>query len=847
MQQRDLKIKYSGLTQGQAEKILRKDGFNELPSQKKQGAFAIFLEVIKEPMLLILVVAGSIYFLMGELQDSLMLLVFIAVVIGITFYQERKTENTLDALRNLSSPRALVVRNGERRRIPGREVVPGDIIIIREGDRIPADAVVLDCENLYVDESLLTGESVPVRKSEGGENLQMKRPGGDNNPFVYSGSLVVSGRGVAKVLCTGINSEIGRIGKSLESIKSEDTLLSKDISKIARWLGAFGIMLCIIFVLIYYFVKGNLLEGFLAGLALSMSMLPEEFPVVLIIFMTLGAWRISKKKVLTRRAAAIETLGAATVLCTDKTGTLTMNKMQLETIYADGEFFKIKEGVEHEIPQKFKQVLEIGFLSSQQDPFDPIEKELKRVYDKYSPVGKESLNGLSLIKEYPLSRELFALSHVWKTIENEHLITSKGSPEAILDLCHIDNEKRAHILKMVNEMSQKGLRVLGMAKTKISDKHLPNNQHDFDFEFIGLVGFIDPPRPTARGAIRLAYQAGMKVVMITGDYPGTAQFIARKIGIKNPELYITGAEMERMSPSEIKKRITETNIFARVVPEQKLLIIDALKSSNEVVAMTGDGVNDAPALKAADIGIAMGKRGTDVAREASALVLLNDDFSSIVEAVRLGRRIYSNLRKATGYITAVHLPIAGMSLLPLFFNFPIILFPAHIAFLELIIDPACSTVFESEKESPQTMYRPPRKINESLFNKKTLSISFLQGLGITLTTFALSFYAIKSGRGEEEVRSFAFASLVLSNLALIVTNLSWHETIYKTLKTGNKVLYFVIGGALTCLLAVLYVPFFSTLFHLTSLSAAEFFVIGFLSILSLLWFEAIKAMKWKFY
>lgn len=834
-----------GLTQKKAEQILKRDGFNELQSQKKQNAFKMFLDVVKEPMLSILVVAGSVYFLMGELQDALMLLTFIVVVIGITFYQERKTEKTLEALRNLSSPRALVIRDGKHKRISGREVVCGDIVIVREGDRIPADAVVLSCENLYVDESLLTGESVSVRKSEGSDDAQFVRPGGDDLPFVYSGSLVISGRGIVKVLCTGSETEMGKIGKSLESIKNEETGLSKEISKVARRLGIFGIIVCVVFVLVFYLVKGNFLEGFLAGLALSMSMLPEEFPVVLIIFMTLGAWRISKKQVLTRRASTIETLGSATVLCTDKTGTLTINKMKLDTLYLEEEFFEIKNKSLDNLPKKFIELLEIGLLSSQKDPFDPIEKELRRVCKKYEINEKESIKDLSLVKEYPLSKELIALSHVWKTKNNNYMIASKGSPEAILDLCHIEKGKKAELLKIVNEMSDKGLRVLGSAKAIFKEDSLPQNQHEFDFELVGFFGFIDPPRETASLAIKETYQAGMRVIMITGDYPGTAQFIAKKIGIKNPEKFITGEEIDRMKFSELRKKIGEINIFARVAPEQKLQIVNALKANGEIVAMTGDGVNDAPALKASDIGIAMGERGTDVAREASALVLLNDDFSSIVDAVRLGRRIYANLKKASGYILAVHIPIAGVSLLPLFFNFPIVLFPAHIAFLELIIDPACSTVFESEKESSNTMNKPPRSINASIFNKKTVAVSLLQGLGILATTFLVFFYAVKTGRSEEEIRSFAFVSLVISNLFLIIVNLSWHDNIYKIIRSGNKVLFFVIGGALICLFAVLNIPFLSGLFHMAPIGLLEFLLITIVSSFSLLWFEVVKMCKWK--
>jgi len=838
-------IKHLGITQDHANKVLKIEGFNELESQKRQNAFAILLDVLREPMLLLLVVAASIYLIMGELQDALILTSFVFVVIGITFYQQRKTEKTLDALRSISSPRALVIRDGMQKRIAGRDVVRGDLIVIREGDRIPADAVVLSCENLNVDESFLTGESTAVRKSEGSEDSVIVRPGGDDIPFLYSGSLVVSGRGFARVLFVGGKTELGKIGKSLESIKSEDTRLSKEILKVARWLGAFGIVLCIVFVLAYYFMRGNLLEGFLAGLALSMSMLPEEFPVVLIIFFTLGAWRISKRNVLTRRPAAIETLGAATVLCTDKTGTLTLNKMKLEVLYSKGEFLEIKSLKKDNLAEKFDLLLKMGMLSSQQDPFDPIEKELKKSCKKFLDDGEKLLDDLSLTREYPLTKELLALSHVWQKNDGSFLVASKGSPEAVLDLCHISEKEKSKFLGAVKDMSEKGLRILGVATADFEENDLPSDQHDFNFQFVGFLGFVDPPRETAKASIALAYQAGMRVIMITGDYPGTAQYIAKKIGIKNPNLFITGEELSKMEPYELKEKIRETNIFARFAPEQKLQIIDALKANNEIVAMTGDGVNDAPALKAADIGIAMGQRGTDVAREASALVLLNDDFSSILDAVRLGRRVYANLKKASGYILAVHIPIAGMAILPLFYNFPIMLLPAHIAFLELIIDPACSTVFESEKESSETMNQPPRSINESIFNRWTTTVSILQGFGILLTTVLLFLYALKSGRSEEQVRSFAFVSLIISNILLIVVNLSRRNNIIKTLIKGNRVLWSVVGGAVTCLLVVLYVPFFSKMFHLAPLSFLEFSAIGAVSLLGLLWYEILKIFKFR--
>lgn len=838
--------KYKGLSQAKASALLEAEGLNEIPSQKKQGAFSLFIKIIKEPMFILLISAGIIYLLMGDITDALMLIVAIVVVISITFYQEKKTERTLDALRNLSSPRALVIRDGEQKKIIGKEIVRGDIVIITEGDRIPADGVALYCENLSIDESLLTGESIPVRKSDWDGKQTEGNIGGDDSPFIYSGSLVVSGRAVVEINKIGIKTEIGKIGKSLETIKEEDTLLHKETSKIVRYAAAIAIFLCIFVTLFYVFVKDDTLQGILSGLTLGMAIIPEEFPVVLIIFLTLGAWRISKKNVLARRPAAIETLGAATVLCVDKTGTLTLNKMRLNTLYNDNSFFELDESLSKVIPDEFNELLEYGVLANKKDPFDPLEKEINRVADLYLKNSNYKNLKWSIVKEYPLSKELLAISNIWKNEEmNEYTIASKGAPEAIIDLCHLGNKEKEDILNKVLEMSHKGLRVLGVAKGVVKKGELPINQHDLDFQFVGIVGFIDPFRPSAPAAIEESYKAGIRVIMITGDYPGTAQFIARKIGIKNPENFITGPLLDKMDEKELIEKIKSVNIFARIVPEQKLKIIDALKANEEIVVMTGDGVNDAPALKSAHIGIAMGKRGTDVAREASALILLDDDFSSIVSAISLGRRIYDNLKRAMGYLLAVHVPIAGMSILPLLFGYPIVLFPAHIAFMELIIDPACSTVFEGEKGSRNIMSRPPRSLRESIFNKKTISLSLLQGFMILAASFFLFFYAIKTGRTEEEARSFGFAALVLSNIFLISVNLSWDKGIFRIIKEANKVFFFVFFGALFSLLAVLYIPYLSRLFHLVPIGINDFIFAAGISFVGVIWFEIVKIFNRK--
>jgi len=835
--------KLKGLSEAEARARLRQEGFNELPSQKKQNFLMILINVLREPMLLLLLITGLIYFFLGDVKDTLMLMSFVVVVIGITFYQERKTERALEALRDLSSPRALVIREGAQKRIAGRAVVREDLIVLREGDRVPADAEVLVCSNLSIDESLLTGESLAVRKAAWDGKEHPRRPGGDDLPFVYSGTMVVQGHGTARVIATGARTEMGKIGKSLEQIKTEDTLLQKETAKIVRNFALAGILLCLLVVLVFGLTKGNWIQGVLAGLTLSMAMLPEEFPVVLLIFLTLGAWRISKNHVLTRNRPAIETLGAATVLCVDKTGTLTMNSMKLAAMSCREASFDLSHTPSH-LPENYHDLLEYGILASQHDPFDPIEKEIKQLGDKFLSGTEHIHKNWKLVREYTLSKQLLALSHVWESPDQQnYIIAAKGAPEAIADLCHFSSTQTQALLKSIEAMSKKGLRVLGVAKATFKKTTLPPQQHDFNFEFIGLLGFIDPVRSAVPASVKEAYTAGMRVIMITGDYPGTAQHIAREIGLKNPEEVITGPELEQMGEQVLAERIKRVNVFARVVPEQKLAIIKALKANKEIVAMTGDGVNDAPALKAAHIGIAMGERGTDVARESSDLVLLNDDFSSIVSAVRLGRRIFENLKRAISYIFAVHIPIAGMSLLPVLFQLPLVLLPAHIAFLELIIDPACSTVFEAEPEEKGIMQKPPRSLKEPLFNRRALVLSALQGLSVLSVVFIIFLWQLYIGKSEPEARTLAFASLVFANVMLIITNLSWTQNLPHILRNRNLALWWVVGGTLTALLFILYTPIFRSLFHFEVLHWDDLAVAFVGGLVSLIWFEGFKMLS----
>ena len=839
----DLLTSIKGLSEREASARLQEEGYNELPSQKKQAVADIIINVLKEPMLLLLLACGIIYMVLGGIKDAMMLLTFVLVVIGITFYQERKTENALDALRGLSSPRALVIREGRQQRIAGREVAREDVIYLQEGDRVPADAVVLGAVNFSIDESLLTGESAAVRKVSWDGKTGQARPGGDDLSFVYSGTLVVQGRGLVRATATGIRSEMGKIGKALESIIREETPLNKETARIVKSFAITGIILCAVVIIVFGLTRGSWLNGFLAGLTLSMAMLPEEFPVVLVIFLTIGAWRISRKNVLTRRMQAIETMGATTVLCTDKTGTLTLNTMRLCELWSAGRSHKVEEGAVL-LPDEFHNLTEYSILASQEDPFDPIEKELKRV-GLCCLGGTEHLHGdWKVVREYPLSIELLSLSHVWQSPDHKHyVIAAKGAPEAIIDLCHIAPDQEAEVIGAVTELSERGLRVLGVASAVFEEPDLPEGQHDFKFRLAGLVGFMDPVRPQVPRSVQEAHSAGIRVVMITGDYPGTASFIARQIGLKNPDKTVTGPELAAMPAEVLAERIKETCVFARVVPEQKLAIVNALKANGEIVAMTGDGVNDAPALKAAHIGIAMGERGTDVAREASAIVLMDDDFSSIVHAIRLGRRIFDNLKKAIAYILSVHVPIAGMSLLPVLFGLPIVLMPAHIAFLELIIDPACSVVFEADKEESDIMDRPPRRRGDPLFSGKMVILSLLQGASVLAVVFCIFLLALKMGKGADEARALSFAALVFANLMLILTNLSWKDNFILIMRNAHPTFWWVCSGALTIMGITLYVPFFRDLFHFGFLHGHDLLVALGGGALSLAWFELLKVYR----
>ncbi|MBA3058822.1 MAG: cation-translocating P-type ATPase [Gammaproteobacteria bacterium] len=849
-----------GLTTAQAAQRLAEDGPNALPGERRRTLAGIARETLREPMFLLLLTAGALYLVLGDLQEGLILFGLVLVVLALTLYQEGKTEHAIEALRELSSPRALVLRDGQPLRIAGSEVVRGDIMLLAEGDRIAADAVLIEGTEVQVDESLLTGEPVPVSKVAGALATQAAtpRPGGDGQAYLFSGTLLVKGHGSARVTATGARSEIGRIGKALESLGSEPSPLKRQTATLVKVLALISLVASLFLIAAFGLLRGDWLGALLAGIALAMALLPQEFTVVLTVIPALGAWRLSRQNVLTRRIAAIETLGATSVLCVDKTGTLTENRMTVAQLYAEdadaapdaqngpGESLAIDYASSTDLPERFHTLAEFSILASVADPFDPMEKAFHRLGQHFLKDTEHLHHDWTLMQEYGLTRELRAMSHVWKALDGAaHVVAAKGAPEAIIDLCHLDASAQSRIAVAVDAMAAQGLRVLGVAKARFDGEQLPAIEHDFDFKFIGLLGLADPLRAEIPGAAAQCHSAGIRVVMITGDYPATASAIARLAQLQSSpdadarEQLLTGDAMALMSDAELQARMKTVNVCARIAPEQKLRIVQALKANGEVVAMTGDGVNDAPALKAAHVGIAMGGRGTDVAREAASLVLLDDNFASVVRAVRLGRRIFGNLRKSMSYILAVHVPIAGMALLPVLLGWPTVLFPLHIAFLELVIDPACSMVFENEPSESGVMQRPPRNVDTPLFGGMTLLLALLQGLGALAVVMAATVWGTDQ-LTEGAARAFAFATLVCTNLALIFCNRSRAGSLWASLWVPNRTLWIVVGAALALMALALYLPWLARLFVFEALPLPYLAAALGLGLASMLWFEAVK-------
>lgn len=835
---------HQGLSGLQARQRLAQDGPNELPVSRPRGVLRLLRDVVLEPMFLLLVACGGIYLLLGDRHEALMLLGFVAVVMGITFVQQRRSERSLEALRDLSSPRALVLRDGQAHRIAGRELVCGDVVLLDEGDRVPADLHLLAASNLAVDESLLTGESVPVSKQAAPWVAGTLVTPGDNDPArTFSGTLVTRGTAQGLVVATGARSALGRIGQSLQGLGTEEgTPIQRETRHIVNRVALVGLLLACGLAVAYWRTQGDWVRGLLAGLTLAMAILPEELPVVLTLFLGLGAWRLAREQVLARSVPAVELLGATTVLCVDKTGTLTANRMAVRRLWSEAAMHDAVQNADTPLPEALHATLEFAILASHRRAFDPMETAILQAGQHWLLDTEHLHHDWTLVEDYPLSAEMLAMSRVWQSPDHrEFMIASKGAPEAVVDLCHLDSAHRARIAAQVAALAGEGLRVLGVACATFEASVLPGNQHDFAFEFLGLVALEDPVRPDVPQAIAECHAAGIRVVMMTGDHPATALSVARPVGLPTDGVVMTGAELSALDEVELAARLPNIHVFCRVQPEHKLRLVQAFQARGEVVAMTGDGVNDAPALKAAHIGVAMGARGSDVAREAAALVLLNDDFASIVTAVRYGRRVFANLRKAITFVIAVHVPIVGLSFVPVLLGWPLLLMPVHILFLQLIIDPACSVVFEAEPLEATAMQSGPRRPNAKLFDWEVVGRGLWQGvglLGLLLALYASIRHAAPAS--DDMARTATFTALVLSSLGLIYANRSWHHAPWHQLATTNRYFGWAAPTTAALLGVVVCVPDISRLFFFVPPSPAMLLAGVATAGVGLLWFEGVK-------
>jgi Ca2+-transporting ATPase len=745
------------LNDAEAGERLAQVGFNELEAQPQRSVASIVRSTLLEPMFAMLLAAAALYLLLGDIAEGALLAGGAALSVGLVVLQEARNERALSALRSLAAPTARVLRAEGERRIPAREIVPGDFILIGEGERVPADALVLRGDVLAVDESILTGESAPVLKPPcvGAPDMTMDPEPGDASPVVFSGTMTTRGQATLVAIRTGRATRLGRIGRSLSAIEQGQTPLQRSMRRVVGWLGAAALAFCFLVAVAYWYFRGDWIEAGLAGLTLAISLTPEEFPMVLAVFLALGSWRLARHNVLVRRSAVIETLGAVSVLCVDKTGTLTQNSMEVAALAGDGAVWRGDGPLRDEL----KRLIDIAVRASAIEPSDPMDRALVRLADATRPPRDATAS----IRTYPLRPDLLAFIHAWRS-EAGAMAAAKGAPEAIFRLCGAPERDRAAISAQLDTFAEQGLRVLAVASC--DDFDLAREPKEQSFAFEGLVAFRDPLRPDVAAAIAEAHRAGVAVAMITGDHPATALAIAREAGIDCAAGALAGSEIAAMTADELRLSLETVRVFARIRPEQKLALVEGFRNLGHVVAMTGDGVNDAPALKAADAGIAMGGRGSDVAREAADIVLLDDRFASIVGGVRLGRRIFANLRKALIYICAIHVPVAGLALLPILMGLPPILFPAHVMMLEMVIDPVCALVFEGEPDARDAMLRPPRRSDEPLFGLRHIALGMLDGAVLLGAVYALYLTALNAPLPAEQARAAAYVALVCGNLAL---------------------------------------------------------------------------------
>jgi Ca2+-transporting ATPase len=811
-----------GLSSGAASARLAAEGPNLLHEEQSRSFWQTVHSVAGDPMFALLLGAGTIYLLTGDVMDAMALLGFVCVIIIVTVLQERRTERALATLRDLSSPRALAVRDGTLTRIAGREVVVGDALLLVEGDRVPADGLLLQAHELAIDESLLSGESVPVAKLPAGEAAEGR---------AYAGTLVVSGQGWLRVTATGSATQFGHIGLALEQVEEAPSPLQREVAGLTRRLAWIAAGLCLLVVLASYAQGNSLFPSILAGITLAMALLPQELPVIMIVFLALGARRMVKAGILTRHLQAIETLGQTTALCVDKTGTLTENRMAVAALVVDGkqlEVSRLPPG--GELPETFHELLEYAVLASERTPSDPMERAFHQLAGDFLANTEHLHPDWDLVREYELTPALRAMSHGWRTVERAtRPVAAKGAPEAIIDLCHLQEPEAKKIAQQAELLAARGLRVLAVAAAEQVGDAWPENQHDFSFRLLGLIGLADPLRAEVPAALARCRAAGVAVLMITGDHPVTARAIAEQAGLPAQDI-LSGDQIDQLQPAALADRLASVRVFARVSPTQKLRLVEALKARGEVVAMTGDGVNDAPALKAAHIGIAMGKRGTDVAREAASLVLIDDNFAAIVAAIEHGRRIYDNLLRAMLYTLAVHVPTIALTFTPVLLGQPPMLLPLHIAFLELAIDPACSLVFEAEPGRADAMQRPPRQRDERLLSVRAWGLALALGAVAGVAVLAAYFLLLNTSGGTASIRASNFISIVLVGIGLI---LAIRNRLRLTGVTAA-----VIGGTLAALALACFLPLLQEPFGFAAVSPRQ------LGIAVLLALASFVIMRW---
>lgn len=807
-------------------------GYNLQHKRLKSSWWRMLLEIFREPMLILLIVIAGIYFILQQYGEAYFMLAAIFIVSGISFYQDNRSRKALEALEALNTPLSKVIRESQVQNILTTDIVPGDLMIIAEGTTINADGQIVYSHDFSVNESTLTGEAQSIYKSETG-----------SDPNVYSGTLASSGLAVVLADKTGTNTRIGQLGLSLTEIKEEPTPLQKQIESFVRAMALIGILVFMLVWVVQYLESRDILASLLKGLTLAMSILPEEIPVAFTTFMALGSRRLMKDGIIVKKTRTVETLGSATVICADKTGTITENKMALHGVYAgaNNTLYLDEESYDHHA----LDVIETAMWASEPVPFDPMEKTLHQAYERKCHRDEREL--YSMIHEYPLGGIPPMMTHVFADQEGKRIIAAKGAPEAILQLCDLRPDQRTSINLQLETLAREGYRMLGVGRSNHTAEVFPKEQQQLRFEFIGLIIFRDPPKPNINEVFRQFYQAGIQVKIITGDNPVTTQAIAKTAGILHPENTIDGQSLMQLSASAFQKAVQQNTLLTRMFPGAKLATINALKADQQIVAMVGDGVNDGPALKAAHIGIAMGQRGTEMAKSAAALILLNDDLTKLVTAIGTGRRIYANLKKAIQYIISIHIPIILTVSLPLFlgWTYPDIFTPVHVIFLELVMGPTCSIVFENEPMEKNTMHQPPRPLTETFLNWRELSMSVLQGLAITGGILWMYQYTLQHGGTEENIRTDVFTTLIMANIFLTLVNRSFHFSWLTTLAYKNNLLVGILLITLTILGTMLYFDPVTKFFHLTHPDAMDILRCTAVAAISVLWFEAVKWLKRK--